>query len=432
MLLDVFNNLQNEDSMNSKTHVVIIGGGAIGLCTAYYLSKKGASVTVVDKGEMGQACSLHNAGFMAASHFLPLASPGLFTQALKWMVNSKSPLYIKPTLDPAFITWAWRFSRACSEANVRRAVPVLRELLAESLHLFEELSTVDGIKFDFTKRGLLLLYRTEKGKLACDHEARVADSIRVEVQRCDHDKLRELEPQIDFRATGGIYFPGDAHLVPAAFVKTLSEHVERAGVRLMSNCEVTGIETEGNKIRQLRTARGPLSADEFILASGSWSSGLARKLGIRMHLQPGKGYSITTMKPRVNPTIPYILTERRVAVTPFRDSLRFAGTMEFAGINLEMNRSRVDAILEAVPLYLGNVEIPDPSKSQLWCGLRPVTPDGVPYLGRLRKFPNLIVATGHAMIGISLATVTGKLAAEIATGVQPSHEISLLDPNRYE
>lgn len=417
--------------MASKTNVVVIGGGAIGLCAAYYLTKNGAQVTVVDKGAMGQACSLHNAGFLAASHFVPLAAPGLFAQALKWMANPKSPLYIKPRIDWRFIAWAWRFSRACNAENVRGAAPILRDLLSESIRLFEELTSQEGLKFDLTKRGLLILHRTKKGKDDCEHDAHLAQEIGVERRLCNQDELTQLDPLIEFRADGGLYFPGDAHLVPSMFVKTLSECLQRRGVQLLTDCEVTRFETAGNSIKQIHTSRGILPADEFVLASGSWSPGLVRDLGIILHLQPGKGYSITDTHPRVKPAIPCILTERRVAVTPFRESLRFAGTMEFSGINLEINKTRVNAILDALPLYFANVVRPDPSTCELWCGLRPVTPDGIPYLGRFRQFPNLIAATGHAMIGISLATVSGKLVAEIACGPRPSHDISLLDPNRY-
>jgi D-amino-acid dehydrogenase len=418
--------------MDSKKDVLIIGGGAIGLCSAYYLSRRGASVTVVDKDAMGNGCSLHNAGFVTPSHFVPLAAPGVFAQALRWMFDRKSPFHVKPRFDLELLSWAWRFRKACDERVAQRAMPVLRDLLVESSHLFEELARLDGMSFDWTKKGLALLYRTEKGKRSCEHDLKLSHELGIDAKSVGQYELHELDPQTQFRALGGVYFSGDGHLLPSSLVENLTDHLERSSVQLLPRCTVTGFEKSAGKIAGIQTDRGQLYADEFVLASSVWSSLLLRDLGIKLPLQAGKGYSITVKNPAVKPTIPYILSERRVAITPFADSLRFAGTMEFAGIDLALNPLRIEAILDAIPLYFENVERPDPSNAELWSGLRPVTPDGLPYIGRFRQFPNLIAATGHAMLGISLATVTGKLVTEIVEGRTPSHNTTLLDPNRYD
>jgi D-amino-acid dehydrogenase len=417
--------------MASKSSVVIIGGGVIGLCAAYYLSRDGVAVTVVDKGEPGHGCSLHNAGFVCPSHFVPLAAPGIFSQALMWMLNPKSPLYIRPSLDFDLISWAWRFSRACNERVMWRAIPVLRDLLIDSLNLFDELARLDGQSFEWTKKGLLFLYYTEKGKRSCEHEVELAHEAGVEARLLDKNQIQELQPQIEFRARGGVYFPGDAHLVPSALTKSLASRLEREGVQVHHDCEARGFDTSGNRIARVKTNHGDLQADEFVLATGAWTPLLLRRLAVKMALQAGKGYSITIKDPTVRPTIPFILSERRVAVTPFSDSLRFAGTMEFSGMSFSINKQRVEAILDAVPLYFQNIERPRASAAEIWSGLRPVTPDGLPYIGRLRRFPNLVVATGHAMLGIALAAVTGKLVSEIVVERQPSHPLTLLDPDRY-
>jgi D-amino-acid dehydrogenase len=417
--------------MSANKNVLVIGGGAVGLFAAYYLSHSGATVTVLDKGEPGHGCSLHNAGFVCPSHFVPLAAPGIFSQALRWMLNPKSPLYIQPSLDFDLISWAWKFSRACNERVMWRAIPVLRDLLVDSSNLFDELAHLDGQSFEWTKNGLLFLHRTEKGKRSCEYEVELAHEAGVEARLLDKNQVQELQPHIEFRARGGVYFPGDAHLVPSALTKSLTRHLEHGGVQVLHDCEVTGFDTSGNRIAQVRTNHGDMQADEFVLATGAWTPLLLRRLGVKMPLQAGKGYSITVKDPPVKPTIPLILSERRVAVTPFSDSLRFAGTIEFTGIDLSINKQRVEGILDAIPLYFQNIERPRASTAEVWSGLRPVTPDGLPYIGRLQRLPNLLVATGHAMLGIALAAVTGKLVSEIAMERQPSHPLTLLDPDRY-
>ncbi|MFI5251350.1 MAG: NAD(P)/FAD-dependent oxidoreductase [Bacteroidota bacterium] len=414
-----------------KKNVIIIGGGAIGLCAAYYLHQQGASVTVVDKGEMGEGSSHHNAGYLSPSHFAPLAAPGLFWQGIKWMFNPRSPLLIKPRLDPNFLSWVWKFKNACDEKVLRRAIPTLRDLLLESLRLTEALSSLDGMNFDFVKNGQLILYRTSQGKVSLEHEARLADEYGVEARLLDRSQLQQLDPAVEYCADGGVYFPGDAHLIPASFVKNLSAHLKRCGIQLIPNCEVTGFEKSNGHISAINTNKGKMQADEYVLAGGAWSPGLIHDLGIKMFLQAGKGYSITVKDPPVKPGIPSIFSERRVAITPFPDSLRFAGTMEFSGLNLTIRQERVTAILDSIPLYYGNVQRPDLATAQVWCGMRPVTPDGMPYIGRFKQYSNLIATTGHAMVGISLAAVTGKLVMEIVTG-KPSFDLTLLNPNRYD
>jgi D-amino-acid dehydrogenase len=417
--------------MTTKSNVLVIGGGVIGLFVAHYLSRNGIPVTVVDRGETGHGCSVHNAGLVCPSHFVPLAAPGLFSQALRWMFDSRSPLFVKPRLDLSLVSWAWKFSRACNEQVMRRAIPVLRDLLVDSSALFDEVARLDGESFEWTKKGLLLLHRTETGRHACEHEVKLAKEVEVEARLLDKSQLQELQPHVEFCARGGVYFPGDSHLVPSSLIKSLTGRLEREGVRILRNCEVIGFETSANRITQVKTNQGGLEADEFVLATGAWTSLLLRRLGVKMALQAGKGYSITVKDSAVKPTIPCILSERRVAVTPFSDSLRFAGTMEFSGFDPTINTKRVEAILDAIPLYLQNIERPQASAGQVWSGLRPVTPDGLPYIGRLRRFPNLITATGHAMLGTTLAPVTGKLISEIVEGKQPSHSLTLLNPERY-
>lgn len=417
---------------NNNPDVVVIGGGAIGLCSAYYLSREGASVVLVDKGEIGHGSSLHNAGYVSPSHFVPLASPGVFTQGLKWMFKPTSPLYIKPRISLDFFAWTWRFARACDEKVANRAAPVLLELLLDSSELSKQLALVEGMNFELTNQGITVLCHTEKDRGALEREHASAIRMGLESHLLNQDQLHEQDPGVEFKAIAGWHVPIDSHLVPATYVRNLSEYLDRHGVTVRRFTELGAFETSGNTITGIRTGNEVLRAKEFVLASGAWTPGLLRKLGIRMLLEAGKGYSATFKNPSVKPVRPYILSERRVAVTPFSESLRFAGTMEIAGISSTINRPRVEAILNAIPLYFANIQRPEADNGELWGGMRPVTPDGLPYVGRFRQFPNLIAATGHAMLGISLSAVTGKLVAEIALGKRPSHDLTLIDPNRYD
>ena len=422
----------NEILMSAKPNVVIIGGGVIGLCSAYYLAKNGASVVVLDKGEMGHGSSLHNAGYVSPSHFVPLAAPGVFTQGLKWMFNPRSPLYIKPRLNLDFLRWTWKFARACDAQVATRSIPVLLDLLLESARLSRDLAMLNGMNFELTNRGIGILYMSEQGRRSLEHEHELALKMNLESRMVDGAGLHELDPGIEFRAKGGWFVPVDSHLVPATYVKNLSEYLERNGVILRRQSEITGFESAGGRITGVRLGKELVEGDEFVLAGGAWSPTLVRKLGVKMFLEAGKGYSITFKNPAVKPTRPYIFNERRVAVTPFSDSLRFAGTMEIAGINLDINRPRVEAILDSIPLYFGNVQRPEAASGEQWAGLRPVTPDGMPYVGRFKQYSNLIAATGHAMLGISLSAVTGKLVAEIVSEQKPSHDMTVLNPNRFD
>lgn len=416
---------------NKHNNVLIIGGGAIGLCSAYYLQQAGAQVTVIDKGEFGHGSSWGNAGYVCPSHFVPLASPGIISQGLKWMLSPTSPFYIKPRLEWDFLSWAWKFRQSCTMEHVRRAMPLLRDLGSASLELYRELATRNEFDFDWTTRGLLTLYRTERGRANCEEEAEHAHHLGVAATLLNRAGLQQLEPHVEIRADGGLYFPDDCHLTPSKFVVGLAKHLEANGVRLLTNTMVSGFKVQGNRVVEATMSSGSLKADEFVLAGGSWSPKIVRSLGIRLPMEAGKGYSITYECKDGKPRIPLILTEARVAVTPMGNTLRFAGTMEIAGLDLSITKRRVDAILLSLKNYFGGFDNLRASEGEVWAGLRPVSPDGLPYIGRFKSYSNLIAATGHAMIGVSLAPVTGKLVAEIATNEMPSFDLSLLNPDRF-
>jgi D-amino-acid dehydrogenase len=417
--------------VNDKRNVIIIGGGAIGLCTAYYLLQHGVKATVVDKGEMGHGSSLHNAGYISPSHFVPLAAPGIISQGLKWMLDPVGPFYIKPRFDLDFISWAWKFRNSCTHENVERAAPLLRDLSNASSVLFEEMASLDGMSFEFIKKGLLMLFRTERGRAAQLEEAELAHKLGVGALFLEKQDVQKLVPETEIRADGGLYFPHDRHITPAKWVADLSRYLELNGVRILKNTEVRDVVASRGRISMLKTAEGVFFADEVVLAGGAWSPGIVRNLGIKLPVQAGKGYSVTIKRPDCKPSIPMILGEARVALTPMGDTFRAAGTMEIAGLDLSITQRRVTAILNAIPKYIGGFVPDDFNNGEVWAGLRPVSPDGVPFIGRFKSYSNLIAATGHAMLGITLAPVTGKIVADIITGTGPQFEMALLNPDRF-
>lgn len=412
--------------------VLIIGAGVIGLSTAYACARRGFQVTVLDRHPPERdGCSFGNAGMIVPSHFIPLAAPGMVALGLKWMRNPESPFYVKPRLDRDLLNWGWKFWRAANAAHVRRAAPLLRDLGLASRACYEELSRLPGVEFGLVKRGLLMLCKTPH---ALEEEARTAEQARalgLPAEVLTPRQTAELEPNVHMDIAGAVYFPRDCHLSPAAFMGALKAQLDQASARFLWETEVTGWQTRGRRIERVHTTRGDFGADEFVLCGGAWSSSIARDLGLRLPMQAGKGYSLTLTQPRQLPQLCAILTEARIAVTPIGHSLRFGGTMEIAGLSEEINPARVRGIIQSVPPYYPDFTPDDFHEVQPWRGLRPCSPDGLPYVGRCGRWGNFSVATGHAMMGLSLGPITGELVAQILGGERPSIDIGLLSPDRY-
>ncbi|MCI0534954.1 MAG: FAD-dependent oxidoreductase [Verrucomicrobiales bacterium] len=412
--------------------VLIIGGGVVGLSTAYYCRCAGHDVTVLDRGTVDhENCSYGNAGLVVPSHFVPLAAPGMVAMGLKWMRKPDSPFYVKPRLSSDLFGWGLRFCRAANMQQVRRAAPLLRDLNVASRGCFEELAKLAGNPFDYQQRGLLCLCQTEH---RLEEEAKVVEHARqlgLKAEIFNAKQAAEFDPHIRMEIVGAVYFRDDGHVTPARFMATLKEQLDRLGVAVSWSTEVVGFTHHASRITAVRTSRGEFAADEFVLCAGSWSASIARNLGLRLPLQAGKGYSLTLPKPRHSPVVPAILTEARVAVTPMSGSLRFGGTMEIAGLNEDINPIRVQGIIKSVSKYYPDFTPRDFEGIKPWCGLRPCSPDGLPYLGRTARYANLAVATGHAMMGLSLGPISGKLIAEILSGQNLPIDIRLLNPDRY-
>jgi len=414
-----------------KIDSLIIGGGAVGICSAYFLNKRGYTVTLIDKDDICAGSSYGNAGLIVPSHSIPLAAPGVTAKAIRWMFDAGSPFYIKPRFSMDLIAWLLRFWRACNAQRMQRAVPVLRDLNFRSLELFDRLAASEAIDFGFEKKGMLALFISRKEFEAGTAEADLLKEYGVDTRILTKNEIKEILPVLETAALGGVFYSRDAHLIPDRFVKALAANLRSNGVDIRNNTEVVGFEKTGSRVASVRTTRGNFSADQIVLAGGAWSSEIIKRLKISLPIQPAKGYSLTYKRPANCPDIPLALAEAKVILTPMADTMRFAGTLELAGMDFSINMRRVQAILNHIPAFLPQVDPDCLELIELWRGLRPCTPDGLPVIGRSPAYENLILATGHGMLGISLAPVTGKLVSRIVAGEDPEMDIRPLSLERF-
>ncbi len=397
--------------------VLIIGGGIVGISTAYYLARQGVAVTVIEKGNIGSGSSYGNAGLICPCHSTPLAMPGVLTQGLKWLLDAESPFYIKPRLDRDLIRWLWQFRSYCSQAHFDTAVPILRDMQRASLDLYRELIAEEAIACHFQQNGGLALYRTAEGLQHGADEARQMREFGLQMRVLDGPQARALEPSIHPDVLGAVHFEEDAFLTPHLFVEGLAEAAAAHGAAVLPQTELLGWAQENGRISAVQTTRGTLHPAQVVLAAGVWSAPLARRLGLKLPLQPAKGYSVTVQRPAAAPGKYLYLGEARVAVTPMGPWLRYAGTLELAGFDFTINQRRVEAIMGAVGRYLAGIG--EAEVVEIWRGMRPCSPDGLPYIGRSRAPANLLIGTGHAMLGLSMGPVTGRLLAELVQEKRP-------------
>lgn len=414
--------------------VVVIGAGVIGLASAHALAARGCRVTVIDRSpERRDGCSFGNAGMIVPSHFVPLAAPGMVWLGVKWMFDPESPFWIRPRLDRDLAEWGWRFWRAANRRQVARAEPLLRDLNLGSRRHYEELAdATSGIgDFGLVKQGLLMLCRSEQG---LEEEARFAaraNELGVPAEVLDARETGAADPGITMAVAGSVRFPLDAHLAPERFLAALTAACRRLGVVFRWKTEVTRICVSGRRIAAVESAEASDEADEVVLAGGAWSPRLVKSLGLRLPMQAGKGYSLTLERPPQLPTMCSICTEARLAVTPMDGRLRIGGTMEIAGLDERVDPRRVRGIIRSALAYFPQLREAEFAGVEPWKGLRPCSPDGLPYLGRTARYDNLVIATGHAMMGLSLAPITGKLVGQLVAGERPEHDLALLSPDRF-
>lgn len=419
--------------------VTVIGGGIIGLSSAFYLQKSGWEVTVLDKGDFTDNCSYGNCGYICPSHFIPLATPGIVKQGLKWMWNSRSPFYVQPRLDWNLINWGLKFIRSATKDHVASAAVPLRDIAIISKKEYETWLGIPGFDFAYQQKGLLEIFQTEAGGEHAKHTVEKAHELGLnDTKLLSKEELQSLEPHTRINGLGAILFNCDAHCYPNKLMKQLIAYLKQQGVKMTANEEVTGFEKESKKVSKVYTVnstsgeKNSFDADEIIVATGSWGRETAKLLGTRIPMMPGRGYSVTLEDSPYKVNYPAVLLEGRAAITPMDgNKIRFGGTMEITSHKTPPRMNRVQGILDAVKRFYPDFDVPLPPKEKIWYGYRPCSADGLPYIGRIKKYSNVTIAAGHSMLGLSLGAGTGMLVDEVVNGKKPSMDISFFNPLRF-
>jgi len=407
--------------------VIIIGGGIVGLSTAYYLQQESCEVIVIDKSDIKAGASFVNAGYISPSHVIPLAAPGMVASGIKMMFNPASPFYLKPRFDADLWRWAWAFNKSATAKHVKEVAPIIKDLTVFSRELYQEMKDQKIFDFQFERKGLLMCYQTSKFEDKEAHMAEVARAQGLKVTQITKGELQKMEPEIN--AEGAYYYTCDAHATPGDFMLKMHNYLKTKGVTFYTDETVLDFNFNADTVKTITTTKQTLSFDELVIATGSWTPILAKKLGIKMLIQAGKGYRINVHR-KTGINYPAILAERNTAVTPMEGFTRFGGTMEIAGINHNINPVRVKAIADAANAFYPNVTINNDEMAEADSGLRPVSPDGLPFIGRTKNFKNLCFAAGHSMMGWSQGPATGKLVSELIIGKKISFNLDAFSPDR--
>ena len=417
--------------MGTKTDILVIGAGSIGVNSAYFLAERGLKVTLLDKDDVCASTSWGNAGLLVPSHSLPLASPGVISQGLRWMFNAKSPFYVKARFSLSLWLWLWKFRAACTAKHQREGAVVLREISEKSMELYNSFDDLGDFEFHLERKGIIFLYATQDGYQHGIEDIGLLRDIGLEVVDMDRNQVAEKLGGVDTTAIGGTYFPGDAHLAPADFVKGLASKAKSVGVEIKTDTQVNSFQTKGRKIVAANTNHGMIYADQFVLAAGSWSPEIANTLGLSIPIQPAKGYSVSYPRPEKSLNMPVMLSEAKTAVTPMGNILRVGGTLELVGMDLSINQKRVESHVQAAKTFFPKIEFDSLPIIKTWAGLRPTTPDGLPLVGRPKGFDNLVIAAGHSMMGISTGPGTGLLVAQEINEEKQFMPTEMFDPNRF-
>jgi D-amino-acid dehydrogenase len=397
--------------------VAVIGGGIIGLTSAYHLLERRHEVVLVDGAGVGSGASHGNAGWIVPAECGPVAGPGMVLQGLKWMAHRDSPLYIQPSLDPQFVRFMLAMARRCNRADFRAAFRANLTLATKSIALLDQYAA-DGMAFEIHRDGLVMAFA---GADALHHHSvnlDISAAHGLDPEILSGPELAEREPTLNPSLAGGIVFPHERHVRPDALVRALAERCRALGADVIEHSPVTNVDRRDRRVRSVATSGGAVEADQFLLTAGAYSRPLAALFGVSLPVRPGKGYGVDYTPPPVPLKAMVNLADARVAVTPFDGTLRLCGTMEFAGLDTTINEARVRAIRRAAGRYF--VGWSDPPPGPPWAGARPMTPDGMPIIGRLPGSDNAWVATGHGMLGVTMGPATGRAIAEaIHTGSSP-------------
>jgi D-amino-acid dehydrogenase len=412
-----------------SSDVLVLGGGVIGLACALYLLRAGRSVTVIEMGKVGAAASHGNCGTITPSHCMPLAVPGVIGQALRWMMKPDAPFRIAPRLDFGLLEWLLSFAHRCNWTDAKRITAVKSELLLSSRRLLEELIRDERLDCEFETIGTMNVYRDAKTFEKSRWLPVLLKENGIETETLDGAQTRAREPALNDSVVGAHFHSGDAHLRPDRYASELARAVREKGGEIFESTTVTGFRVDGDRVIAVVSDKGEFTGSDIVFALGAWSPIVGKQLDLRIPIQPGKGYSITYTRPSIAPIIPMTFKERAVCVTSWSSGYRLGSTMEFAGYDASLNRTRLDALRRGAAEYLREPE--GPAVTEEWFGWRPMTYDDLPILGRPARMKNLVMATGHGMLGVTMSAATGQLVSETVCGQPASLDLNPFDPNRF-
>jgi len=409
---------------------IVVGAGVVGIACAHYLSRAGFQVTVIDRGSIAGACSYGNCGYICASHVLPLTEPGAIGIAVRSLFNPYAPSRVKPRLSPALWKWMWQFARRCTHRQMVTAGKHLQAILDASIEEYRHLVPELGLDCQWKDNGLLYVFQTGKGmREFAETDRLLTERFGVAAVRIEGPELPDFDPALKPGLAGAFHYPGDASVRPDQLNAQWAMRLRDRGVEFLENCDLQDIATSSRRITALKTSRGEMRADRIVFAMGAWSACWSDKLGCRLPVEPGKGYSVTMPRPEVCPQYPMLLPEHKVGVSPFQDGFRLGSMMEFSGYDTSIPEHRIEQLRESARPYL-RASVSGPAE-ETWYGWRPMTWDSLPIIGAVPGLNNAFLATGHNMLGLTLAPATGRLLTELITGEETHIEAAPFSVERF-
>ena len=415
--------------MERHSDVLVIGGGIIGLASAYYLAKEGKQVRLLEQDTIGAGASHGNCGLIFTSHLVPLCAPGTIRHELKRMFQGNSPLYVKPAADVKRFIWFFNFARKCTATHMAYAIQARATLLQNSRTLFQQLFKDESIDCDWEEKGVLLVFKTRTEMQKYEQTNRRLKPFGLDAVSLIGNELLRLEPSLREDIYGAWFHKGDSHLRPDKLLPAWRQVLQKMGTAIEENCRVVRLVAGEQRILMAESTNGEYSADEYVLATGAWTPQVTRRLKLNLPVQAGKGYSLTMARPPMCPETPCYFYEKSVVATPWKSGFRLGGTMEFSGFNADIVARRIQNLTSAAKEYLKKQRAK--TIIEQWVGMRPMVYDDLPIIDRAPNQHNLVIATGHGMSGISMATSTGKLVAEIITGRRPHIDPAAFRINRF-